>query len=366
MQKYSQVKALIAITKASLISIFRSPQSVFFGLFFPIVLILIFGALSNGDGINIDVAIDKKADTTSQLYKAITNMPVFKVRKGGQDTLEDLMRKGKITALINITKNTDTVSLAAYNVHLTSSSANMRELPALRSVLRDVIHTIDDRNNHKTATIAAITEEEIAGREYKLIDFYLPGMIGFSMIGAAVFGVAFLFFNLRETLVLKRLYASPVNRRNIIIGETLSRIIFQILTVIILIVFGKYFYGFTLANGWITFLEMLVVTLFGLIVFMGAGFVISSVAKNQNVIPIYSNLFMFPQYFLSGTFFSKNALPKGIQWLVEALPLTALNDALRKISFEGAHLYNCTKQLGILAIWGIIVYAIAIKVFRWE
>ena len=366
MQKYSQVKALIAITKASLISIFRSPQSVFFGLFFPIVLILIFGALSNGDGINIDVAIDKKADTTSQLYKAITNMTVFKVRKGGQDTLEDLMRKGKITALINITKNTDTASPAAYNVHLTSSSANMRELPALRSVLRDVIHTIDDRNNHKTTTIAAITEEEIAGREYKLIDFYLPGMIGFSMIGAAVFGVAFLFFNLRETLVLKRLYASPVNRRNIIIGETLSRIIFQILTVIILIVFGKYFYGFTLANGWITFLEMLVVTLFGLIVFMGAGFVISSVAKNQNVIPIYSNLFMFPQYFLSGTFFSKNALPKGIQWLVEALPLTALNDALRKISFEGAHLYNCTKQLGILAIWGIIVYAIAIKVFRWE
>ena len=366
MQKYSQVKALIAITKASLISIFRSPQSVFFGLFFPIVLILIFGALSNGGGLNIDVAIDKKADTTSPVYKAITHMDVFNVRKGGQDTLEDLMHKGKITALINITKNTDSNLQVKYNVHLTSSSANIRELPALRSVLRDVIHSIDDASNHHTATVAAITEEEVPGREYKLIDFYLPGMIGFSMIGAAVFGVAFLFFNLRETLVLKRLYASPVNRRNIIIGETLSRIIFQILTVIILILFGKYFYGFTLANGWITFFEMLVVTLFGLIVFMGAGFVISSVAKNQNVIPIYSNLFMFPQYFLSGTFFSKNALPQSIHWLIEALPLTALNDALRKISFEGAHLYDCTKQLGILAIWGIVVYAISIKVFRWE
>lgn len=366
MQKYSQLKALFAITKASLISIFRSPQSVFFGLFFPIVLILIFGALSNGGGLSIDVAIDKKADTANDVYNSIKNTPVFNIKTGGQDTLEDMMHKGKITALINIQKNTDSTSGARYNVHLTSSSANMRELPALRSVLRDVIHTIDDEHNHKAVTIGTITEEEVAGREYKLIDFYLPGMIGFSMIGAAVFGVAFLFFNLRETLVLKRLYASPVNRRNIIIGETLSRIIFQILTVIILIVFGKYCYGFTLANGWITFFEMLVITLFGLIVFMGAGFVISSVAKNQNVIPIYSNLFMFPQYFLSGTFFPKSALPSSIHWLIEALPLTALNDALRKISFEGAHLYDCTKQLGILAIWGIIVYAIAIKVFRWE
>jgi len=90
------------------------------------------------------------------------------------------------------------------------------------------------------------------------------------------------------------------------------------------------------------------------------------VAKNQNVIPIYSNLFMFPQYFLSGTFFPKGALPKSIQWLVELLPLTALNDALRKISFEGAGLLAASKQMGILAIWGVVVYLIAGKVFKWE
>ncbi|MFN8248262.1 MAG: ABC transporter permease [Ferruginibacter sp.] len=366
MHKYSQLKALMAITKASLISIFRSPQAVFFSLFFPIVLILIFGAIGGGGGLSVDVAIDHRADTANPIYQAITHDPVFDVKKGGQDTLEDMMKKGRITALINITKNGDTASGAAYNVHLISSSANLREMPALRSVMRDVIHTIDDASNRRIVTVGKITEEQVPGREYKMIDFYLPGMIGFSMIGAAVFGVAFLFFNLRESLVLKRLYASPVNRRNIIIGETLSRIIFQLLTVVVLVLFGRYFYGFTLANGWITFVEILLVTLVGLLVFMGAGFVISSVAKNQNVIPIYSNLFMFPQYFLSGTFFPKNILPSGVQWLVEALPLTALNDALRKISFEGAHLYNCGKQLGILGVWGIVVYFIAIKVFRWE
>ena len=104
----------------------------------------------------------------------------------------------------------------------------------------------------------------------------------------------------------------------------------------------------------------------GLIVFMGFGYTIASLAKNQNIIPIYANLFMFPQYFLSGTFFSSSALPKSIQPVIELLPLTALNEALRKISFEGAHLTDCWKQATVLGIWGIVVYLIAVKTFRWE
>jgi ABC-2 type transport system permease protein len=133
-----------------------------------------------------------------------------------------------------------------------------------------------------------------------------------------------------------------------------------------LILFGKYAYHFTLANGFVTFLELLVLSALALIVFMGFGFFVSSIARNQNVIPIYANLFMFPQYFLSGTFFPKTVLPQSIHWLIEALPLTALNDALRKIAFEGSHLNDCLKQIGILGAWGIVIYAMAIWVFRWE
>jgi ABC-2 type transport system permease protein len=94
--------------------------------------------------------------------------------------------------------------------------------------------------------------------------------------------------------------------------------------------------------------------------------VISGISKNQNVIPIYANLFMFPQYFLSGTFFPKTALPAGMQTIVSYLPLTALNDALRKVAFEGTGLLSCWKEIGILAAWGLLVYALAVKVFKWE
>jgi ABC-2 type transport system permease protein len=366
MQQYSQLKAMWAITKASLIAIFRSPQSVFFGIFFPIVLIVIFGALSGGGGISVDVGIDNKSDTNNLIYTSIRNSPLVNFNDAGQDTLEDLMNKGKITALIQINKIAGADGAETYDVHLKSSSANQLQLPALQSILSGIISSLDKRIHPDQKSIATISVEEVKGREYKAIDFYLPGMIGFSLIGLAVFGVAFLFFNLRETLVLKRLYSSPINRLYIILGETLSRVIFQMITVLVLILFGWFFYHFTLARGIVTFIDMVIVSLLSLIVFMGVGFVISGVAKNQNIIPIYSNLFMFPQYFLSGSFFPTSILPKSIHWLIQILPLTALNDSLRKISFEGASLFDCWAQLGILLGWGVVIYFIAVKTFKWE
>ena len=107
-------------------------------------------------------------------------------------------------------------------------------------------------------------------------------------------------------------------------------------------------------------------SLLGLIVFMGFGFIISSVAKNQNVIPIYANLFMFPQYFLSGTFFPKGALPQAAQPIISFLPLTVLNDAMRKISFEGLHLWNAPKEIIVMLVWILLIYTVAVKVFKWE
>ena len=361
MAAYNQRRALLAITKASFKSIFKSTSSTFFSLFFPIVLIIIFASIGGGGGVSFDVALDKRSDTTNMIYQAITHAPIFDVAKGDDADIEDRLKKGRLTAIINIEK-TDS---GTYQVRVESTTASQRELPQLENILNGIINEASIRVEN-LKKIATVTFDVAQVRPYRRIDFYLPGMIGFSLIGSAVFGVAFLFFALRETLVLKRMYASPVSKSNIVIGESLGRVFFQLIIVIVLILFGTYFYHFTLANGFITFLEVLALSALALIVFMGFGFFISSVAKNQNVIPIYANLFMFPQYFLSGTFFPKTILPSGIHWLIEALPLTALNDALRKVAFEGSHLGDCWKQIGILAAWGIVIHACAIWAFRWE
>lgn len=366
MPQYSQLRAMLAVTKASLLATFRSPQSIFFSLFFPVVLIWIFGSLSGGGGrVSTDVAWEKGVDSTSALYQQIAHSDAFNFIDPKKKDIEEELRKGRIAGILNVVKLPDTAQ-TPYAINIRSSTASAREFGQLQASLNAVIHRLDAIQYPNQPTTASLHVSQFSGREYKMIDFFLPGMIGFSLIGSAVFGVAFLFFSLRETLVLKRMYATPIQRGYIILGESISKVLFQLVTVVVLISFGYFMYGFYLAHGILTFLDMLFFSFLGLLVFMGFGFLISGLSKNQNVIPIYANLFMFPQYFLSGTFFPKSALPASLQPFLKFLPLTALNDALRNVAFEGSTLVSCWPQMLTLLIWGLAVYALTARFFRWE
>ena len=220
----------------------------------------------------------------------------------------------------------------------------------------------------RSTTYATVSNnvEKIPGRVYRTIDFIFPGQLGFSLLSAGVFGVAFIFFNLRQTLVLKRFFATPIRRGYIVFGEGLSRVIFQLITAIVILLLGHFVFKFTLVHGWITFVELLVLSFIGLIVFMGFGFIVSGIAKNESTIPPLANLFTLPQFLLAGTFFSIDNFPSWLQPICRALPLTHLNDAMRNVAFEGAHLTDCGKQLAVLGLWAVLAYALAIKVFKWE
>jgi ABC-2 type transport system permease protein len=366
-QPYNQFRAMMAVSKASLRAIFRSPSAIIFGFAFPLIFILVFGFIGGGS-VTVHIALKNQSDSNQFLVKALLNSPIIKLSKE-KDSLamkEDL-EKGRIAAILAIDSNKSEAGFMQYKISTQTSSAGAASYPILKMGIAQTIQYIEDKRIPSQYKMFSIVElPEMKGREYRMIDFILPGMLGFSLLGAGIFGVAFLFFNLRQTLVLKRFYATPINRRNIVLGEALSRILFQLLTAIVIIAIGRLVFHFTLVHGFVTFLEMMFLSFLGLIIFMGFGFIISSVSKNESSIPPFANLISMPQFLLGGTFFSTDAFPGWLQKFCEVLPLKQLNDAMRNVAFEGAHLSDCGKQLGILGIWGIVVYAIAIKVFKWE
>jgi ABC-2 type transport system permease protein len=364
--KYNQVRAMLAITKASLRGIFRSPSAVVFSLGFPLVFILVFGFI--GDSVvSVRVGVDKNADTSSIIYKGLANAKSVKlVTDKSAEEMEEDLKKGRITAVINITTTKSANgAVPAYDVKVRTSTAAVDKIQLFESILKDVSTQIDDQF-YKRPSVATVETSVIQGREYKMIDFVLPGQLGFALMSAAVFGTAFLFFNLRQTLVLKRFFATPIHRTYIVLGEAISRMIFQLISSVVIIGLGHFAFGFTLVNGFVTFLEMLVLSVFGLVVFMGFGFVVSSIAKNESTIPPLANMITLPQFLLAGTFFSVDAFPSWLQPICKIMPLTYLNDAFRKVAFEGLHLWNVGFEIGIIALWGLVVYAVAIKIFRWE
>ncbi|MFM1971139.1 MAG: hypothetical protein RL731_961, partial [Bacteroidota bacterium] len=250
-----------------------------------------------------------------------------------------------------------------------SSGAVMpQSIQLLQSVLNGVIAGMNQKYFAGNQTIARVdaTISQIPGRAYKTIDFILPGQLGFSLLSSGVFGVAFLFFNLRQQLVLKRFYATPIKRAYIVLGEALSRVLFQLLTAVIVIGVGHFAFGFTLVHGLTTFLTIMLLSFIALVLFMGFGFIVSGLAKNESTIPPFANLFTLPQFLLAGTFFAVEAFPTWLQPICNALPLTHFNNAMRNIAFEGASLAACSKELLILGLWIVGVYGVAFKTFKWD
>lgn len=361
---YSQGRALWAITKASFKAIFSQPSSIFFSLLFPIVFILIFGAFSDKPADPFKIGIAPGSDTASVFYDSLLANPLVKVASFSDTaSMYGEMRKGKLAAVMNIVTSKD--SSTATKVVLQSSEAGGGAVYRLIRSLDYQALKIELADANLKREYQFIPEI-VPGKKYRSIDFVLPGQLGFSVLFATLFGIAFVFFNLREQLVLKRIYASPVKKINILIGIGTSRLFYQLLNVIVLILVGHFFLNFTLVHGAVTFFEMLLLSVYMLFLLMGVGLIISSLAKNDTMIPLMINVFGFPQILLSGTFFPIDVFPQWMQRLCELLPLTQFNNAMRKISFDGLHLYDCWREIGFLTIWVVVIYAIVIKIMKWE
>ena len=373
MQQYSQLKAFSAILRASFRSILSTPTSLFFSFLFPVIFIFIFGSFGEGNGVHYRIALSDNSDTTNEVYDSIKANPLitivsFRNPDGSTDTAarRKALLKDRISAIVDIRKQVDTAGKERFVIYDTSTNASGNAIMALQQVFSSITGAIALKKVSPQAGPAVIPHV-YAVREYRNIDFVLPGMLGFSVLFSTLFGISFIFFQFRQQLILKRFYATPVSRINILLGIGISRLVFQLINVVMLIAMGYFFMGFTLVHGFFTFIEMTLLTIYMLLLLLGVGLIFSSIVKSDTAIPLLINLFAFPQMLLAGTFFSIEVFPAWLQKIcLYGLPLTQFNDAMRKLSFTGLHLWDCWKELGILAIWMLVIYAIAIKVFKWE
>jgi len=374
---YSNFNATLAIAKASFRSILRSPSAVIFTLLFPLIFILVFGFIGGG-GITVDLGVAKGSDINNPIYKALQSSSVIHlVTDESADQMKKDLAKGHLDAILDITKNTATWPVYApvtgkpqqppFTVNIQYTSASQEKGNILNSLISGILFKMNSAMaGNAPPALAELKETTVTVRAYKTIDFILPGQLGFSLLSTGVFGTAFVFLSLRQTLVIKRFFATPVKRYSIVVGEALARITFALIGAAFILLIGRFAFGFTLIHGFVTFINMLILSFIGVVVFMGFGFTVSGIAKNESTVPPIANLVTLPQFLLSGTFFSITVFPTWLQPICRVLPLTFLNDAMRQVAFEGASLWDVNHQLFYLLLWGIGIYAVAVKAFKWE
>ena len=362
-----QVRAALTLSKYSLIATLRSPTAVVFSLLFPIFFIIVFGSLVGDKTGPVKVAVAPGCDTANPVYRALAKVSSIELDAGLTPVqIADAMKKGTVTAVLSITSDGGLSFIPHYRIVLSAPDSASRGVSLLRTMIGAVIGEIDKRVFPRNPSFATLSVSRTAGHLHKAIDFVLPGQLGFSLLMAGVYGSAFLLFSLRMNLVLKRLRATPVRKRAIIGGEMLSRLFFHVIGFLIMVGLGYFVFGFTLVYGFATVVEMLVFSLFGLGIFMGIGFVISGVLQTESSITPVANTITLPQILLCGLFFPIESYPQWLQSFCHVLPLTFFVDGLRKIAFDGLHIWELPVQLAGLFVWTVVIGVWAVRSFRWE
>lgn len=339
---------LLALTKARLLEFVREPEALFWVFAFPIIMAVVLGFAFRDrppDPVPVGVVSGPSAaEISGALAKAGTVRPIAypTLAEGLQG-----LRTGKIILLV------EEASGLVYHFDPTRPDARIARLEA-----DDAIQRARGRNDPSPARLVEVHEK---GSRY--IDFLLPGILGLNLMGTGIWGIGFSIVTARLKKTLKLMVATPMRKSHFLLAQMLSRFVFLVVEVLVIVVFGVAAFQVPIRGslGALGF-----VTILGALCFAGMGLLVVARARTLEAASGLMNLVMVPMWLLSGVFFSSERFPKAAQPFIQALPLTALNDALRAVMLEGRSLTLIGSEILVMGLWGVLSFGLALKIFRWQ
>jgi ABC-type multidrug transport system permease subunit len=208
-----------------------------------------------------------------------------------------------------------------------------------------------------------VAERRVRQPGARYSDWVITGLIGLNLMSTGMWGIGFGIVNMRQKKQLKRLTATPMRRSDFLLSQMVARLVFLVIEVLPIVIFARLAFGVRVQGSP---LALVVIILLGALTFAGIGLLTASRARTVEGISGLMNFVMMPMFVLSGVFFSASRFPDAIQPIIRALPLTALNDAMRAVYNDGLPLTAAALPLGIMVAWTLVSFAAALKLFRWR
>jgi ABC-2 type transport system permease protein len=363
-----QWRLLSSLTVASMKMYFRNRTGLFFTFFFPIVLVSVFGLLSNGSGKgNIKISLTDYANNqlSHSYVDAVKKVDAFKITETSEGDAQDKLGKGKIDLEVVIPKDFGTFNQGRpepANVLTYYNQGRPGNGQSASLILGQIASGFNNQLTH-TPTIVGLKSTGVKTNDLGYIDFVLPGILAMTIMQLGIFSVAFGFISFKTSGALRRIQATPINAGNFLVAQSFTRYIVGLLQVVLLAGMGLLFFNLHLIGSlW----DLFVVVTLGTVVFLAMGFAVAGKAKDENQAAPLAQLLQLPQLFLSGIFFPRDDFPHWLKVVTDYMPLTYLSDAMRAIFNEGTGLLALKTDLIGLVVWGVISYIIADRVFSWE
>lgn len=349
---------------------FRDRLALFFGILFPLIFLFVFGSISKGNGnsVSFHVALLNHSHSSfAQQFVAETQKnDLFKVDKtitafsDAQDKMNKSQLDGTIVLPADFGQLKDGHPTGEVQVYY--SPNNDQAGQALVSLLQVEFKSINAKfvNVSTPFTVSGIQTKQ---KSLTSFDYTFAGLLGFSILGAGIFGPINVFPELKKQGILRRFHTTPIRVWQYFLSTMISQAITGLVAIAVMFVAAMTVFHLHVVGN---YLEIAVFLVFSIVMILGIGLAVGGWARNERQAAPLGNIIVFPMMFLSGVFFPRFLMPEWLQGITNYLPMSPVVDGARQLITEGKSLADIGSQLLIMAVWMVIIYIIAFRVFRWE
>lgn len=350
---------------------FRDKVAIFFTFVFPLIFLFIFGGIFGGNSsVSFKVAVldESNGKFSGELVSKLKDGEVLKVDDEIKtlDQAKEKMKRSELDAVISVPKafgeTKEGQTIPGGQLEIIFNQNNEQAAQTLSSILNNALTQVN-KSFVNVETPFTVKTTSTALESQRRFDYTFAGLVGFSILGLGIFGPTTVFPQMKQKGILKRYSTTTLKVRQFFVANALSSSMVGIISVAVLFIAAKIFFDLNMNGDYLSFAAIVVM---GTVALFGIGLAVGGWAKNENQAAPLAQIVVFPMMFLSGVFFPRFAMPELLQKVSTFFPLTPVVDGVRLVVTEGKTIFELGPQVGLLAIWIVIIYFIAFRVFRWE
>ena len=343
----------------------RNAAGLFFGLIFPVILILIFGAIfSSGFSGTITVYVQNQ-DTGP-----ISNYFLGNLTKTGTVSLVLVNNSEDFSKYLSAHSASDGIIIPPdfSTNYITDKPVNVtlygNPSQSSSAIVSGTINGVVNGFNLARAggsPIIGITQTTANSQVTKYIDFLVPGLVGFSILISPMFSLVNISSEYKRIKLFKQLSLTPLTKIEWLASKVLFYILLSAASFLLMVAVGVIAFGahFALSPWLIPFLIL------GPMFFASLGMLVGTVSKSTETASVVGNIITFPMMFLSGTFFPISLMPMYLQYLAHVLPLFYIIDGLNGVMIYSNYA-QATIDLIVVLIITVVAFVAAARVFKWR
>jgi ABC-2 type transport system permease protein len=349
-RRFGLSASLVQLSSVRFKEFIREPEALFWTFAFPVLLAIGLGiAFRNRPAEVVHIAVVGPSASASRVVAAARADSGLAVEELTADSARAALRTGRVALLVQPQGD----GSVQYQFDETRPDARTARLLVDNAIQR----------GSGRGDVVTVSEAHVRERGSRYIDFVIPGLLGMNIMGSSIWGLGYTIVDARRKHLLKRLVATPMSRAEFLVSYLVSRIALLVGEVVVLLGFAALFFGVPVRGS---LFQLALIILVSTLAFGGLGLLIASRARTIEGASGLMNVAMMPMWVLSGVFFSSENFPKVVQPFIQALPLTATNDALRASMLRGAGWSAVGPEIALLAAWALATLLLALKWFRWR